>query len=107
MTDAQLQTLHVEGVDYETVVPAPRASTARASDPRCVRAVIPGLVAEVLVSPGQPVRERAGLLVVEAMKMENAIRAAVDGVVRRVHVKAGQVVAKGQLLVELEPATRD
>ncbi len=105
MTDVpeRLQSLRVEGVDYETVVPEHRPSRAQGADPRCVRAAIPGLVAAVLVKPGERVHDRTGLLVLEAMKMENAIRAAADGVVRRVHVEAGQLVAKGQLLVELEP----
>ena len=109
MTDVlpTLQTLQVEGVDYETTVPAPRPSSAQAADPRCVRAALPGLVAAVLVKPGERVRDRTGLLVLEAMKMENAIRAAADGVVRSVHVKPGELVAKGQLLVELEPGPGD
>ncbi len=109
MTDVpeRLQSLRVEGVDYETMVPAHRPSPSQAADPRCVRAAIPGLVAAVLVKPGERVHDRTGLLVLEAMKMENAIRAAIDGKVRRVHVKAGQQVTKGQLLVELEPAPRD
>ncbi len=107
MGDTQLESFRLGGVDYETLVPAKRQAQAQGVDPRCVRALIPGLVTEVLVKPGESVRGRASLLVLEAMKMENAIRAAMDGKVRRVHVKAGQQVTKGQLLVELEPAPRD
>jgi 3-methylcrotonyl-CoA carboxylase alpha subunit len=48
------------------------------------------------------VRKGEELLVVEAMKMENALRAPRDGVVRAVHVGVGEMVAPGRALVELE-----
>jgi biotin carboxyl carrier protein len=57
----------------------------------------------VRVSAGQAVKKGEELLVVEAMKMENALRAPRDGVVRAVHVAAGEPVAPGRPLVELEP----
>ena len=53
---------------------------------------MPGLVVRVEVEPGQRVDAGAGLVVVEAMKMENELRAAGAGVVAAVHVAPGQVV---------------
>ncbi len=69
---------------------------------RVVRAPMPGLVLETLVEAGRPVSKGDGLLVLEAMKMENEIRASTDGVVKVVHVSAGDAVTKNDLLVELE-----
>lgn len=64
-----------------------------------LRAPMPGLVVRVDAVPGQRVSAGAGLVVVEAMKMENELRAARDGVVALVHVQPGQTVEKGTTLV--------
>jgi 3-methylcrotonyl-CoA carboxylase alpha subunit len=63
---------------------------------------MPGRVSAVKVAVGARVRKGEELLVVEAMKMENALRAPRDGVVRAVHVAVGEMVAPGRALVELE-----
>jgi biotin carboxyl carrier protein len=72
-------------------------------DPLAVRAAVPGTVLRLLAEPGQPVRRGQGLVVLEAMKMENALLAPRDGVVKTVHAAPGTRVAKGALLVELAP----
>ena len=69
-----------------------------------VKAPMPGLVVRVLVREGDRVEAGAGLVVVEAMKMENELKAAAAGVVRRVLVEPGASVEKGAVLVELEPS---
>jgi pyruvate carboxylase subunit B len=69
--------------------------------PVVVRAPMPGLVVRVEVADGQPVDSGAGLVVVEAMKMENELRAPRAGVVQTVHVTAGQAVEKGVPLVTI------
>ena len=66
-----------------------------------VKAPMPGLVVRVEVKVGQHVQAGAGLVVVEAMKMENELRAQTRGVVEQVHVKAGDRVEKGAPLVTL------
>jgi pyruvate carboxylase subunit B len=68
-----------------------------------VKAPMPGLVVRVLVEPGQRVEAGAGLVVLEAMKMENQIKAPAAGMVVSVRVEAGQAVEKGQVLVALGP----
>jgi pyruvate carboxylase subunit B len=68
-----------------------------------VRSVMPGVVKEVRVAAGQKVAAQAPLLVLEAMKMENEIRAPGAGVVGTVHVKPGDAVEKGALLVTFAP----
>ena len=73
-----------------------------ASAEREVRAPMPGLVLHVLVEAGQKVEEGDGLLVLEAMKMENELRAATAGTIAAVHVTPGEAVAKNALLIEVE-----
>ncbi|MCH8276058.1 MAG: acetyl-CoA carboxylase biotin carboxyl carrier protein subunit, partial [Bacteroidetes bacterium] len=67
-----------------------------------VRAPMPGLVLKVWAKTGMHVSKDDPLLVLEAMKMENEIRSPGAGIVSIVHVKSGEVVLKGSLLVELD-----
>ncbi len=67
-----------------------------------VVAPMPGKVVRVLVQPGDEVQARQGLVVVEAMKMENELRAAGAGRVRDVFVQEGQSVEAGTALVVVE-----
>lgn len=69
---------------------------------REVRAPMPGLIVKVEVEVGQEVEEGAGLIVMEAMKMENELRADSGATVREVRVEPGQTVNRGDLLVVLE-----
>jgi pyruvate carboxylase subunit B len=64
---------------------------------------MPGLVVRVSVAVGDTVSAGQGLVVVEAMKMENELRASAAGVVTAVLAVPGHVVEKGALLVELGP----
>jgi len=66
-----------------------------------VHAPMPGLVVRIEVAEGQRVDAGAGLVVVEAMKMENELRAPRAGMVQTVHVAVGQAVEKGASLVTL------
>jgi biotin carboxyl carrier protein len=63
---------------------------------------MPGRVVAVLVEPGAEVRRGQGVVVLEAMKMENEIQAESDGVVRTLHVEPGQAVEGGDPLFDLE-----
>ena len=62
-------------------------------------APMPGKVLSVLVKAGQDVMVGDSLLILEAMKMENVIKSAVDGTIEDVNAKAGLAVEKGELLV--------
>ena len=81
-----------------------RQSVAAASG--VIRAPMPGLVVRVEVAAGQHVSAGEGLVVVEAMKMENELRATRAAVVALVHVAVGQPVEKGAPLVTLADATQ-
>ena len=65
-------------------------------------APMPGLVVRINVKEGDVVRAGQGLVVMEAMKMENELRAAANATVKRVAVNPGSAVEKGALLLELE-----
>jgi pyruvate carboxylase subunit B len=63
---------------------------------------MPGLVVRVEAKPGDKVTAGTGLVVLEAMKMENELKAAAPGVVKAVRVAPGEAVERGQVLVEFE-----
>jgi biotin carboxyl carrier protein len=65
-------------------------------------APMPGRVVRVLVAPGDEVAARQGLVVVEAMKMENELGSPKAGRVKDVQVSAGQSVDAGRVLVVIE-----
>jgi pyruvate carboxylase subunit B len=67
-----------------------------------LRAPMPGLVVRVQGETGQTVAAGAGIVVLEAMKMENELRTTAPGVIKAVHARAGETVEKGQILVEFE-----
>ena len=66
-----------------------------------LNAPMPGLIVRVLVAEGDSVQAGQGLVVMEAMKMENELRATAPGVVTRIHATEGSAVDKGALLVEV------
>jgi len=78
-----------------------RAASAR-DGPTEVRAIIPGVVVSVSVVAGDAVVAGQQLLVVEAMKMQNELRAPRDGAVLRVGVGSGQTIEVGDLMLVLE-----
>ena len=103
-------TVYVGGRAIEASVIDPRVYARRGRDPgaggrsglRHVTAPMPGRVLKVLVKPGDHVAARQGLAVIEAMKMENELRAPGDGVVREVRTVEGASVEAGTILVILE-----
>ncbi|MDX1532474.1 MAG: acetyl-CoA carboxylase biotin carboxyl carrier protein subunit [Rhodothermales bacterium] len=69
------------------------------TEARELKAPMPGLVLQVLVEPGQAVEEGQGLVVLEAMKMENELTAQAAGTVAEVHCAPGSAVGKNDLLI--------
>jgi geranyl-CoA carboxylase alpha subunit len=68
-----------------------------------VRAIMPGVVVDLVCKEGDVVTDGQTLLVLEAMKMQNPITAEAPGRVQKIHARKGEVVASGTLLVELVP----
>jgi len=86
---------HLEIRDLEAMVLPPRSGDSR------VKAPIPGLITRVVVKAGDQVGVGDPLVVLEAMKMENEIRAPRAGVVEAVHVETGQSITRGELMIEI------
>ena len=83
------------------------SSGGRAVGPTTLRASMPGKVVTVLAAEGQRVVGGGGLVVIEAMKMENELKAPFSCRVSRVAVAAGDTVEAGHVLVEVEPVEEE
>jgi biotin carboxyl carrier protein len=67
-----------------------------------LEAQIPGVIHSLQVKVGDAVRRGDPILILEAMKMKNAVKSPVEGKIRAVLVQPGQMVPKGHLMVEFE-----
>ena len=90
------------GVTRRGASTEPRTGQPGASGPQRVTSPMPGKIVRLLVKTGDQVKTKQGLVVVEAMKMENELRAARDGRVREVSVAEGQSVDAGAVLLVVE-----
>jgi biotin carboxyl carrier protein len=95
------------GEEFHALVSDPRAwrgargALFGAEGKQQVTAPMPGKVVRILVSAGEEIEAHQGLVVVEAMKMQNEIRASRSGTIERVFVREGQAVAAGEALVTI------
>jgi biotin carboxyl carrier protein len=90
------------GDRYDRLVKSMGLSKAGAAKMNEIKAPMPGLVLEVSVVVGQAVQKGDKVLILEAMKMENVLKAAGDGVVKAIRVSKGTPVEKGTVLIEME-----
>jgi biotin carboxyl carrier protein len=67
-----------------------------------IKAPMPGMVLKILVEPGQQINKGDGLVILEAMKMENILKASSDATVKAIKVNERTAVEKGTVLIELE-----
>jgi biotin carboxyl carrier protein len=105
-------TVHVDGTPVPVTLGTGNAPRGRARDgissvsgntgPRQVTAPMPGKVVKLLVRPGEAVAARQGVVVVEAMKMENELRAPKSGTVAEIKVAEGMSVEAGAVLAIIE-----
>ena len=72
------------------------------SDPRVIKAAIPGVIEKIETRVGAKVSEGETLMILEAMKMLNRIKAPFDGKIKVIRVASGEKVTKGQVLIEIE-----
>ena len=93
--------IHLDGHVHVVDVIEPGAVDASDAE-GAFTAPMPGKVLDVLVPEGAKVREGQDLMVLEAMKMENEIKSSLDGVVKAIHVKEGQALENGVLMMEVE-----
>ena len=100
-------TAHVDGVALRVSVSDPRkrrrgGAQLAAEGRQVVKAPMPGKVVRVLVAEGEAVEEGQGLVVVEAMKMQNEVKSPKAGSVQKVAAQPGQAVNAGETLVIVE-----
>lgn len=93
---------HLEAIDERTQLLAGSAH-AVASGPQSIEAEMPGKVALITAAVGDTVGEGQGVLVIEAMKMENEIPSPIDGVIREISVSVGDTVEAGTALFTVDP----
>jgi biotin carboxyl carrier protein len=104
-------TIHLDGFRFDVEVIDERTRAirqlagfaAKPAGPASLAAPMPGLVVRVLVQPGERVQAGQGVVVIEAMKMENELRASTAAIVRAIPVTPGSAVEKGAVLMEFEP----
>ena len=98
------QNLAIDDVSYKTKLT--RKFLMRKAyepiDPKKIIAFIPGTIIEIKVKVGDSVKKDDLLLIVEAMKMYNDIRAPFSGKIKKIHVTPGQKVPKTDLYLEFE-----
>ncbi len=101
--------LSVAGEKYVIEEAAPDSVTASGADSAGIEeepvaaSPMPGKVVKILVNKGDKVEKGQGLVIVEAMKMENEIKSPVSGTVGKVNFKSGDLVDAGRPIVEIEP----
>jgi biotin carboxyl carrier protein len=71
-------------------------------DPKKILSFIPGTVLDIMVSEGQIVSKGEDLMILDAMKMQNRLKAATPGKIVKIYASKGDKVSKGTLLLELE-----
>jgi len=102
--------LLINGVSYNFSIETPfslerkkhRSSLSTESSTIRLKAPMPGKILEVMIKTGDSVKAGDTLLILEAMKMQNAILASTKGIIKKVLVKEGDATSKSDLLIELE-----
>ncbi len=99
-----LEELEIGAVKYKTRITSKfrNRKVWNRPDERMILAVIPGTIQRIMVKDGDEVEAGAPMLILEAMKMRNEIRASSQGVIHKVHVKEGEQVSKAHLLLEFK-----
>lgn len=104
MAELKQNQLVIDDTVYETKLTRKyrHRKVYEAPNPKHLNAFIPGIIRDVLVKPGQSVREGERLLTLEAMKMKNIVTSSIDGKVKEIKVSAGEMVTKNQLIIVFE-----
>ena len=102
--EVPMEKLEIGGAIYQTRLTAKfrdRVAWQR-PDERKLLSVIPGTIQKLMVAEGDEVLAGTPLVILEAMKMRNEIRALVPGVIRKINVKEGEQVPKSHILLEFK-----
>jgi len=104
MNDKKNIELNIDETTYSTYSTPAYQKTIdwKPKDNKRVPAIIPGTIIEIKVNIGDVVKKGDGMLVIEAMKMNNQIKFTRSGVVEEIKVTKGDIVSKGQILIILK-----
>jgi biotin carboxyl carrier protein len=108
--DTKMVSLRVNGQLYKTAIKEPIDLLLRnlgmdkgvALKVDAVKAPMPGMVLKIMVTTGQKINKGDVLVILEAMKMENILKATADAVVKSINVSEHTAVEKGTVLIELQ-----
>jgi len=96
------ETFDLEIIDAESRYIKNRGEGTLGQSEKKITAPMPGKIVKVLVEPGQEVKKGDTAVIISAMKMESEYKAAVDGTIKKVNIKAGDTVDSNQVLVEID-----
>jgi biotin carboxyl carrier protein len=100
----ECQSLIIEGSNYKTQLTKKYLNRKiwKAPDSKKLYSYIPGTILKIMVSEGQTISELDEVIILEAMKMRNRITIPVSGVIKKIYIKEGERIPKGELMLELE-----
>lgn len=88
--------------EYDLIVDQMGLSAVSESKITDIKSPMPGLIVDVLIKAGDEVEKGDGLIILEAMKMENVLKAEGSGVVKSIEINKSDAVEKGQVLIIME-----
>lgn len=102
--DKTMEHINIDMTEYKTRLTTKfkKRKFYKKADPKIINAVIPGTVRRIYVEEGKTVKKGDRLLVLEAMKMRNYLKAPFNGKIKKIHVEMSNVVYKEQILMEYE-----
>ncbi len=102
--ETPMEVLNIDNIEYKTTLTKKfrEREKYQPHDPKKILAFIPGTIVEIFVKKDKKVEAGDKLMALEAMKMVNEVVAPIDGKVKKIYIKKGALVAKNQLLLELE-----
>ena len=95
-------TFDVEVMDAESKYLKSRSQGLKSPSGKTISSPMPGKVVRIPVSEGEHVQADQTLIVISAMKMDSEYKAGIEGVIKKIHVKEGEVVEGKKVLIELE-----
>lgn len=103
VSKSKYSTLNINGDIYETLLTKKYESRTIWQNPneKHIFSFIPGTVIEILIKEGQTVKKGERIMILEAMKMYNNIELPFNGKIKKIHVKVGDRIPKGTLMIEI------
>ena len=102
--EKELKNLIVQGAVYKTTFTKKFENRTNYETPNenLIHSFIPGTIIDIFIKTNQKVKEGETLLLLEAMKMENQVKMPFDGVIKKIHIKKGEVIPNRHLMIEIK-----